>query len=103
VTLGNIRALLLIFPHTPFYLTEFGYNTQPSRDFGPGCVSERTQSRYLKQAYAVARRHPQIKSLFWYLTQDVRRSRARAGGVYTGLLRVDGSKKPSWYTFFALP
>jgi hypothetical protein len=103
VTLGNVGALLRIFPHKPFYLTEFGYNTRPSRDFGPGCVSERTQSRYLKQAYAVASRHPQIKVLFWYLTQDVRRSAAPADGVYTGLQRVDGSKKPSWYSFQALP
>jgi polysaccharide biosynthesis protein PslG len=103
VTLGNLRALLRIFPHKPFYLTEFGYNTRPSRDFGPQYVSERMQSRYLRQAYTVASRYPQVKALFWYLTQDVRRSGARADGVYTGLRRVNGSKKPSWYAFLALP
>jgi hypothetical protein len=103
VMLGNLRALLRIFPREPFYLTEFGYNTRPSRDFGPQYVTERTQSRYLRQAYAVASRHPQVKALFWYLAQDVRRSGARADGVYTGLLRVNGSKKPSWEAFRALP
>lgn len=100
VTLGNIGTLLRIFPHKPFYLTEFAYGTRPDLDFGGLFVSERTQARYLTQAYAVASTHRQIKALFWFLAQDVHTPGTAADtGYYTGLRRVDGSKKPSWFAF----
>ena len=34
VTLGNLSVLTKLFPTKPFYLTEFGYNTQHSKHFG---------------------------------------------------------------------
>ena len=34
VTLYNLRTLLRLFPKKPFYLTEYGYSTQPSLMFG---------------------------------------------------------------------
>ena len=34
VTLFNLRTLLRLFPGKPFYLTEYGYNTQPNQVFG---------------------------------------------------------------------
>ena len=34
VTLFNLRTLLRLFPSKPFYLTEYGYNTQPNQVFG---------------------------------------------------------------------
>ena len=46
VTLFNLRTLLRLFPSKPFYLTEYGYNTQPNRCFGI-FVGEPVQARYL--------------------------------------------------------
>ena len=34
VTLGNLSQLRKLFPKMPFYLTEFGYNTEYCRWFG---------------------------------------------------------------------
>ena len=51
VTLGNLSQLTKLFPGKPFYLTEFGYNTQYSVWFGV-TVSPADQARYLRQAYS---------------------------------------------------
>jgi hypothetical protein len=100
VTLYNLRTLLRLFPGKPFYLTEYGYNTQRSVDFAGFSVTEKAQARYLRQAYAMASAHPQVKALFWYLVRDVSSASQPADrGVYTGLRRLDGSKKPSWFAF----
>lgn len=104
VTLANLGTLLRLFPSKPFYLTEYGYNTRRSLDFGGFVVTEREQARYLKAAYALAGRHRQVKALFWFLVTDVRPASGSADlGVYTGLRRADGSKKPSWYAYRNLP
>ena len=34
VTLYNLSTLLRVFPKKPFYLTEYGYNTKPTKAFG---------------------------------------------------------------------
>jgi hypothetical protein len=99
VTLYNLRVLLRLFPHKPFYLTEYGYSTQPSDAFGGFSVSEAEQSRYLKQAYALAGRYPQVKMLAWFLLRDQRPTDGPGTGVYSGLRRANGSRKPAWYTF----
>jgi hypothetical protein len=103
VTLGNLRTLLRLFPGKPFYITEYGYNTRPSVDFGWFSVSERLQALYLSRAYSVAARYPQVKVLIWFLIEDARPAgRPPDRGVYTGLRRLDGSRKPSWYAFARL-
>jgi Cellulase (glycosyl hydrolase family 5) len=101
VTLGNLDELLRLFPGKPFYVTEYGYNTQPSVDFGWFTVSEATQALYLQRAFAVAARFPQVKLLIWYLVVDQAPSAGAPAdeGVYTGLRRADGTRKPSWYAF----
>lgn len=103
VTLGNLGALLRLFPTKPFYLTEYGYNTRPSDDFGGFSVSELTQARYLREAYARAQRYGRVQALFWYLAVDQRPPGVPADhGVYTGLSRPNGSHKPSWDAFKGL-
>jgi hypothetical protein len=104
VTLGNLGALLRLFPTMPFYLTEYGYNTRPSDDFAGFAVSERTQARYLVQAYAQAARYAQVEALFWYLAVDQRPPRGLPAdhGVYTGLSRPNGAHKPSWSAYRGL-
>ena len=99
VTLYNLRTLLRVFPSKPFYLSEYGYSTRPNLLFGIS-VSEARQARYLKAAYAVAGRYSQVKMLAWYLLRDQPAPGGGAEyGVYTGLRRLDGSKKPAWYAF----
>ena len=100
VTLNNLKTLLKLFPGKPFYLTEYGYNSSPSNDFGGGGVSETAQATYLRRAYAFAGRYSQVKVLMWYLLKDSAKSGAYdSTGVYTGLRRLNGSRKPSWYYF----
>lgn len=100
VTLGNLDALLTLFPDRPFYVTEFGYSTRPSIAFGWFSVSEALQARYLRQAYAVAGRYPQVELLVWYLVVDQTLPGLPADtGVYTGLRRADGTRKPSWRAY----
>lgn len=100
VTLYNLRTLLRIFPGKPFYLTEYGYNTKRSVYFGGFSVSEKSQAQYLTKAYKMASAHKQVKVLFWYLLTDAKPSSGPAeNGVYTGLRRLNGSKKPSWYAY----
>jgi len=103
VTLGNLSQLTKLFPKKPFYLTEFGYNTQYSRLFGV-TVSKADQARYLRQAYSVtASRYPQVKALLWFVVDDWNpsgKSVDKAGeGVYMGVRTYLGQRKPGWYAF----
>jgi len=92
VTLYNLGQLLRIFPGKSFYLTEYGYNTEPCDAFGGFAVTLLQQAKFLRIAYAYASRYDQVQNLFWYLAQDV-------NGVYTGLRKDTGWHKPSWFRF----
>ncbi len=102
VTLGNLDQITELFPSgTPFYLTEFGYNTQYSVWFGV-TVSKADQARYLRQGYAYTRAHyPQVKALLWFLVDDWNPSGELddGEGVYMGVRSSEGKRKPSWYAF----
>jgi hypothetical protein len=97
VTLFNLRTLLRVFPRKPFFITEYGYNTRPTMAFGGFAVTEKAQARYLRDAYRIAARHPQVKLLVWYLLRDA--GAPTETGVYSGLRRLNGERKPAWYTF----
>jgi hypothetical protein len=100
VTLFNLRTLLRLFPNKPFYLTEYGYNTEDCIDFGGFNVTEEAQARYLRRAYAYAGRYAQVRALFWYLVSDTRPAGGPLNrGVYTGLRRAGGERKPAWYAY----
>lgn len=102
VTLGNLDQITQLFPSgTPFYLTEFGYNTQYSVWFGV-TVSRADQARYLREGYAFTRaNYPQVKALLWFLVDDWNPSGEPGDdqGVYMGVRTADGKRKPSWYAF----
>ncbi len=103
VTLGNLSTLLQVFPDKPFFLSEFGYSTRPSIAMGWFAVSEAVQADYLTRAYAVASRYPQVEALVWFLLRDHRPGGKPADwGIYSGLRRLNDSRKPSWYAFAAL-
>jgi len=100
VTLYNLDVLLRLFPGKPFYLTEYGYNTSPSRDFGGFSVTKVQQADFLRRAYASAARYKRVEALFWFLLGDIHPQGAPAdAGVYTGLREVDGDRKLSWFAF----
>ncbi len=100
VSLSNIGTLLKIFPGKPFYLTEYGFSTEPSVAFGPA-VTEFQQASFLGEAYALAARHTQVKMLVWQPRQDSSPSGKPTdpNGCYLGLRRVDGTAKPAWYAY----
>ena len=97
VTLGNInmliRELTRLYGPKRVWLTEYGYQTNPpDRSFG---VSYAKQARYLTQSFAIARAHPRIDMMIWFLMKD----EARITGWQSGFYTASGRRKPSWTAF----
>ena len=70
--LGNIDALVSeltrLYGRKRIWITEYGYQTNPPDGvFG---VSWSTQAAYVRQSFAIARAHPRIDMLLWFLLQD---------------------------------
>ena len=101
VILGNLTTLVKksnkLFGRKPIWITEYGYQTPPDRQFG---VSYGKQARYLKQAFAVARRTPQVAMLVWFMLRD---DTNISQGWQSGLLTASGAKKPAYDAFERLP
>jgi hypothetical protein len=108
IVLGNISVLVKeltrLYGRKKLWLTEFGYQTNPpDRQMG---VSRRTQARWMKTAFTIARRNPRIDMLVWFLFRDepdLNGSRFGAPGWQSGLISVSGTRKPSFTTFRRLP
>jgi Glycosyl hydrolase catalytic core len=101
VTLGNIDVLVKevtrLFGQKRIWLTEYGYQTRPpDLTFG---VSWAQQARYLAQAYAIAREHPRIDMLLWFLVRD----EDRIDGWQSGLVSANGKRKPAFEAFRRMP
>jgi hypothetical protein len=102
VTLGNINVLVKeltrLYGNKRIWITEYGYQTNPpDRLFGVTYVQ---QSRYLKQAYAIARKHPRIDMFLWFLLRD--EVRPAAAGWESGLIAASGKRKPAFGAFRSL-
>jgi hypothetical protein len=98
VTLQNLPTLLKLFPHKPFYLTEYGYQTAPCIAFSGQYVNQITQADYLRRAYAYVNRYSQVKVMLWYLLED-QSALVPYQGFYTGLETANGAPKRAWYVF----
>jgi hypothetical protein len=102
ITLANldvlIKELTRLYGPKRVWLTEYGYQTNPpDRSFGVSFVK---QARYLTQAFAIARAHPRIDMMIWFLVKD----EARIGnGWQSGLYTASGRRKPSWQAFRRMP
>ena len=98
VTLANIQALIReltrLYGRRPrLWITEYGYQTRPPDPiFG---VSWARQAQYLTQAFTIARRHPRIDMMLWFLLRDER----RLAGWQSGLFTATGKKKPAFAAF----
>jgi hypothetical protein len=87
----------------PIWMTEFGWSTTTQTcDAGtfagqkPGGVGEADQARYLTQAAHCLSLYPYVQVALWFTLTDG--PGAGAGDRY-GLLRADGTRKPSYAAF----
>jgi hypothetical protein len=97
VTLANIDDLISevtrLYGPKKFWITEYGYQTRPpDNQFG---VSWALQARYLTQAFAIARKNPRISMMLWFLVKD----EPQLSGWQSGLVTVEGRKKPAFEAF----
>ncbi len=98
VTLGNFGDLgkeltRLYGGKMRIWITEYGYQSNPpDRQFG---VSYAKQAAYLKQAYAIAKKHPRVDIFLWFLIAD----EPRVENWQSGLLTATGKKKPVFTAF----
>jgi hypothetical protein len=98
VTLGNIDSLVreldrLYGREVRLWITEYGYQTNPpDRLFG---VSYAQQARYLREAFALVRKHPRIDMMLWFLLRD----EPDTNGWQSGLMTADGTEKPAFTAF----
>jgi hypothetical protein len=90
-----LRELDPLAPGAPLLLTETGYTTEPS-PLRQAHVTEAEQAEYLTQAVDLVRAQPRVRLFMWFNLQD-------NPGWPGGLLREDGTPKPSWDVFLALP
>ena len=79
-----------VAPGMPLLVTQFGYSTPPSG------LSEADQATYLTRSLAQLAGSPRIRLAVWFSLQDTAERPS-------GLLRLDGTEKPSWSTFLSGP
>ena len=97
VELGNFGTLVNqvteLYGRKPLWITEYGYQTRPPDPFFG--VSWAKQALYLRQAYEIALAHPRIDVFTWFLLDDS----ASPDGWQSGLITVDGRRKPAFDVF----
>lgn len=87
-----MRTLHAWRPGTDVYITEAGYTTATT-PYRKVAVTEDEQARYLRDMFSLELTHdPHVKAIVWFNLQDNPNWPA-------GLLRVDGSEKPSYAVF----
>ena len=92
-TIGRFLGELDAFrPNLDLYITEAGYTTSATR-FRETQVTEDEQADYLEQIYSLPQlRSERVKAVVWFNLQD-------NPDWPAGLLRGDGSRKPSYGRF----
>jgi hypothetical protein len=80
----------------PIWMTEASWRTTDAlcaegawAGLKPQGVSDSTQATYLSQAYHCLKQDPYVRVALWFPVQD-------EGAIVSGLLRADGSHKPSF-------
>jgi hypothetical protein len=101
--LSRAEAARAIPAHTPIYLTEFGIQSYPNREFG---VSLAKQAEYDAISEKIAWENPRVAAFSQYLLRDDPLG-GKAGasvhggfiGFQTGLETVNGTRKPLYFGF----
>ena len=88
-----IRQVDRLAPGAPIHVTETGYHTSYNR-FHRYFVSEDQQAAWVDETLVAAARSPRVQLVTWFNFQD----NPRWTG---GLLRADGTRKPSYARFAA--
>jgi hypothetical protein len=88
-----LRQVDRLRPGAPIHVTETGYHTSYNR-FHRYFVSEAQQAAWVDETVVAAARQPRVQVVTWFNFQD----NPRWTG---GLLRGDGSRKPSYDRFVA--
>jgi len=89
---GAARTRLQRAPKMRLFITEAGYTTARTR-FRTVRVTDRQQVNYMRQIFRLPQvRTPRVPVIVWFNMQD---NRDWPGG----LLRANGSRKPSWAAF----
>lgn len=73
---------------------------KPSRIFLKFYVSAREQARWLRTAFAIARRTPYVAGMGWFTLLD---EPPAPGSANWGLMRADGTPKPAYDAYKRLP
>jgi hypothetical protein len=100
ITLANINLLIAevtrLYGNKRIWITEYGYQTRPPDPiYG---ISYALQAKYLKQAFAIARKNRRIDVMLWFLLRD----EPTLAGWQSGLYTVDWRKKPAFNAFASL-
>ena len=100
LTMATLNRLVTLvardFGRARVWLTEYGYQTNPpDRILG---VSQLLQARYIGEAALQAYRTPRVDMLLQYLYRD----EPNVARFQSGLVRLNGTRKPS-YAAFELP
>jgi hypothetical protein len=100
VGFGDIDRLIgvetQLYGPKPIWITEYGYQTNPPDTFYG--VTWAAQAAYMREAYAIARANPRIDLLTWFLLRDS----PNLAEWQSGLMTVDGRKKPSFAAYQGL-
>ncbi len=76
-----MSELTRLYGRKRLWITEYGYQTSPQdKYFG---VTYKKQAAYMKQAFAIARKHPRIDMMLWFLLRDQQAVRYWQSGFYT--------------------
>lgn len=92
-TTARIQAAVDRIRPVPVYVTETGYHTSYNR-FHRYFVSEEQQADWVDETFAAADARPRFELVTWFNLQD---NPSWTGG----LVRDDGTRKPSWGRFVA--
>lgn len=84
-----------------FWLSEYNVSSDRANRAFYFFVSRSEQARWLTRAYSIARRTKWIRGLGWYTLVD--ESPAVPGSLTVGLLGSDGTPKPSYGAYRAVP
>jgi hypothetical protein len=82
----------------PLFLSEWNAPTGPNREFNY-YVSEKTQARWIRRAFRLARGEPGIAGLGWIILYDGAPTPGPERPIRTGLIRYDGTLKPGFRAF----
>jgi hypothetical protein len=82
-----------------FFISEWGAPTDVLGYEFNFFVTREVQARWTRAAFRIAREWGRIYALGWVSLRDHPKTNSRFGPSQTGLIDLEGDKKPSYYVF----